>query len=231
MSDRGFIKLDRAILDDPLMVDPVRFRAWIWLVFEAGWKPRRVTVATGRSKVAIELDRGQLSYSLTYLAAAWNIGVQQVRTTLQQFEDAGLIRIRTGKIDDTQSNTQSTRKPGTQTNTRTGQLPMLITVCNYSDFQFALDDTGLAANTQTNKHANSETNNKHKNKELEERTRAPAASTEAGTGQQMRLPSGIGSTRRRRRPKPQRRLSLRSSSQGRSTSKAFLPSHADTPLQ
>ena len=66
MSDRGFIKLDRAILDDPLMVDPVCFRAWVWLLFEAAWKPRRITVTTGRSKVAIELDRGQLSYSLAY---------------------------------------------------------------------------------------------------------------------------------------------------------------------
>jgi hypothetical protein len=230
MSDRGFIKIDRALLDDPLMVDPVCFRAWIWLLAEAAWKSRRITVTTGRSKVAIELDRGQLSYSLTFVATAWNIGVQRVRTILQQFEAAGLIRIKTGKIGETQSNTQSTHKPGTQTNTRTGQLPMLITICNYSYIQFGQGGDETPANTQTNTHANSEINNKHKNEELEERIRAPAGSV----GAVPSWPADAFSQwyalyPKRKQRKAERGHSPRFSSQGRSTSKAFLLSHADMP--
>jgi hypothetical protein len=130
----GFIKIGRDIFEEPLLVDPVCFRAWVWLLAEAAWKPRRITVMTGRSKVAIELERGQLSYSLSYMATAWNVGIQRVRTILRLFEASDTILIKTGRLVDTQPNTQSTRKPGTQTNTRTGQLPMLVTICNHRIF-------------------------------------------------------------------------------------------------
>jgi hypothetical protein len=178
MSDRGFITIRRAILDDPVLIDPVCFRAWIWLLAEAAWKPRRVTVTTGRSKVAIELERGQLSYSLKYLAKAWDIGVQRVRTILRKFEEAGMIHIRTGNQADTHSNTQSTRKSGTLSNTRTGQLPMLITIRDYNHIQWIQDNDSALGNTQTNIHGNDETNDKHKNKQLEDSISGPSGPAE-----------------------------------------------------
>jgi hypothetical protein len=121
MSDRGRFVVDRDVFDEPLLRDAECFRAWLWLLSEAAWKPRRQLVSNGRTTAIIELQRGQLTHSLTYMARAWNVSVKRVRTILGRFETGSLI--------------------GTQT----GTLQTVITICNYD----ASQDIGGAEGTQT----------------------------------------------------------------------------------
>jgi hypothetical protein len=125
MSDRGRFLVDRDVFDEPLLRDAECFRAWMWLVAEAAWKPRRQPVSNGRATAIIELQRGQLTHSLTYMARAWNVSVKRVRTILSRFETGSLI--------------------GTQT----GTLQTVITVCNYDVSQDTFGAEGTQTGSQT----------------------------------------------------------------------------------
>ena len=73
-NDRGVFCISRRLFDsgDPFFGgEPfTRREAWQWLIAEAAWKPRRVRVSTGRGDTFIELDRGQLSHSRSYMQKA-----------------------------------------------------------------------------------------------------------------------------------------------------------------
>jgi hypothetical protein len=140
MSDRGFIMLPRSLLDEPMLQDPVYFRAYVWLLQEAAWKPRNQEVPNGRSTAVVRLDRGQLTHSLTYMAQAWNVTVKRVRTILDRLETASWIAIQRG--------TQSL-KNGSQKGTQTGTLQTVITICNYDASQKYNEDKGTQTGTQT----------------------------------------------------------------------------------
>ena len=125
MSERGCFVIDRDVFEEPLLQDPIHFRAYIWLLAEAAWAPRRILVSNGRAEVVLELERGQLSHSLRYMAKAWNVTVKRVRTILHRFEIGSLIGI------------------------QTGTLQTIITVCNYHTFQSLGGATGTQSGTQT----------------------------------------------------------------------------------
>jgi hypothetical protein len=125
VSDRGHIIVDRDIFDEALLRDPVYFRAWLWLVAEAAWKPREQEVVNGRAKAIIHLERGQLTHSLSYMAKAWNVTIKQVRTVLRRF------------------------KRGSWIVTQKGTLQTVITICNYDASQRYGDETGTQRGTQT----------------------------------------------------------------------------------
>jgi hypothetical protein len=78
MTDAGYIIIQRCLLKDPLFRDDAYFRAWLWLVSEAAWKSHRVAVTNGRTTEIIELDRGQLSHSRSYMARTWGVPLQHL---------------------------------------------------------------------------------------------------------------------------------------------------------
>jgi hypothetical protein len=82
-------------------------------------------VSNGRTTAVIELQRGQLTHSLTYMARAWNVTVKRVRTILHRFENGSLI------------------------DTQTGTLQTVITICNYDASQSLGGATGTQSGTQT----------------------------------------------------------------------------------
>jgi hypothetical protein len=125
MSERGCFVIDRNVFEEPLLQDPVHFRAYVWLLAEAAWEPRRILVSNGRTQAVLKLERGQLSHSLSYMAKAWNVTIKQVRTILRRFEIGSLI--------------------GTQT----GTLQTVITICNYDASQNLSATTGTQSGTQT----------------------------------------------------------------------------------
>lgn len=59
MSELGVFAVDRGVFDHPILSEPNRAysrrEAWLWLLAEAAWKPRKV----GRIGATIELERGQ----------------------------------------------------------------------------------------------------------------------------------------------------------------------------
>jgi hypothetical protein len=98
MIDSGFIKTPRCLFKDPLLHDGDYFRAWLWLVKEAAWKSRRVTVNNGRTSEIVELDRGQLSHSRRYMATAWVWSEKRVRTFLNRLQKVGMIDLQAGQL-------------------------------------------------------------------------------------------------------------------------------------
>jgi hypothetical protein len=124
MSERGSFVVARAVFDDPLLRDPVCFYAYMWMVAEAAWKPRRQEVSNGRAVAVVDLDRGQLTHSLRYMATAWKVTVKRVRTILHRFETGSLIT------------------------TQTGTLQTIVTICNYSASQALGAAEGAQSGTQ-----------------------------------------------------------------------------------
>lgn len=115
MSARGFIAVSCGILEHPVVGAEKPYRqieAWIWLLLEAAYKVRRVRVSNGRAVNIIELNRGQLSHSQSFLAKAWGWSEKRVRTFLGRLEKEGQIALQTD---------------GLQT---------VITICNYGEYQF-----------------------------------------------------------------------------------------------
>src|SRR5262249_54287555 len=99
MSERGFIAIARGALDHPVVGarKPFsKFEAWLWLLFEAAWKPRRVRVTSGRAEQYLTLERGQLSYSRSYMVTAWGWKEKGVRGFLFRLERDRQITRQTG---------------------------------------------------------------------------------------------------------------------------------------
>jgi hypothetical protein len=114
MTGRGFIAVARGILDHPVVgagKSYSDFEAWIWLLTEAVWKPRRIRVTNGRAVGTVELKRGQLSHSRSYMAKAWGWSEKRVRTFLYRLEtDRQIVR-------------------------QTDHLQTVISICNYDLYQ------------------------------------------------------------------------------------------------
>lgn len=128
MSVRGFIALARGVLDHPVVgaTKPFSyFEAWLWLLFEAAWKSRRVRVTNGRAANYIVLERGQLSHSRSYISAAWGWTEKRVRTFLLRLERDRQIAL------------------------QTDHLQTVITICNYELYQNPLASKALQTGRQT----------------------------------------------------------------------------------
>ncbi len=118
MTDGGFIMVPRCIFEDPLLQNDAHFHAWLRLVSEAAWKPRRITVTNGRTSEIVELGRGQLSHSRRYLAKSWGWTEKRVRTFLSRLKKIGLIDLQAGR------------------------LQTVITISNYDLYQSTRNDEG-----------------------------------------------------------------------------------------
>ena len=105
----GWYRMHRGWMDhDVFGRDPLdRRSAFMWLIENAAFAPAK----TRGPKGSIVLQRGQLSYSLRYLAAAWRWPEPKVRRFLRATQDAKIIDAATDA----------------------GQ--MVITVCNYDKYQ------------------------------------------------------------------------------------------------
>jgi hypothetical protein len=124
-NDRGFIVLHRKIFENLIVGSrPDYFRAWVWLVSEAKYKPVRYRIP-GKAAV-IELQRGQLSHARSFISKALGMREQRVRTFLKQLKIDGMITI---KIN---------------------QGQMVITICNYDLYQDIPGDTNQQTNRQIN---------------------------------------------------------------------------------
>jgi len=126
MGGRGYIIIARKIFDHPLLKDPMYFRGWLWLISEAAWAPYRKIAKSGRTKVLVNLLRGELAHGREFIARALNWTPQRVRTFLNHLENDGMISRRT--VD--------------------GQI--IISICNYDAYQVASKYDNRQTNQQTN---------------------------------------------------------------------------------
>lgn len=105
--------------------------AFIWLISEAAWKPRRHR-AGGH---VVDLERGQLCHSVRFMAAAWKWTPARVFRFLSKMREEGMIEKR---------NSSET-------------APTVITLCNYDRYQGERNSGAAKPKQQRN---SSETNYK-----------------------------------------------------------------------
>lgn len=137
MSERGFIAIDRGVFDHPAFApEPFSEReAWMWLIAEAAWKPRRARVG----RASFEVARGQVIHSTRFMATRWKWSEARVRRFLARLKNDALI--------DALATHQAT----------------LITICKYDEYQKArradinesdAQDDALATQTITREQEN-----------------------------------------------------------------------------
>jgi hypothetical protein len=108
----GFYLMNRGWLDHPVLAGEFdRRSAWSWLIENAAWKPRSVSV---KGKI-IALERGQLVASVRYLSVAWGWRRDKTHRFVGSLRTATMIR----------------------TENRTGET--VITICNYDVYQYDVE--------------------------------------------------------------------------------------------
>lgn len=105
----GYYRMHRGWQDHPVFGSDAFSRrdAWEWLISHAAWKETRVGVGSK----TVTLKRGQLSYSIRFLASTWRWDEKRVRRCLDKFQNADMIAAATAA----------------------GQT--VITICNYEQYQ------------------------------------------------------------------------------------------------
>jgi hypothetical protein len=104
--------MQRGWMDHPALFykEPFTHReAWCWLIEKALWKELPVKV----NGPVLLLKRGQLSYSIRYMAKGWEWTNSKVERFLSRLKSEAMI----------------------ETSAETGQL--VITICNYNKFQLS----------------------------------------------------------------------------------------------
>jgi hypothetical protein len=98
----GYINVARSIFDHPMFDDGKPYsprEAWLWLISNAAWRPMQIRVRNGRTAEILNLERGQLSYSRSFLRKAWNWpSEKRVRTFLSRLEREHMIDLQTGQL-------------------------------------------------------------------------------------------------------------------------------------
>ena len=134
----GAFSVNREIFDHYLFdADEFSKRdAWLWMVSSAVYKPKKVKNPKG----VVELQRGQFCYSIRYMAERFSWSKSRVQRFIDLLQSEGMI----------------------ETDSGTGQ--MVVTVCNYSNYQQEIKpkdtDSGTAAGQQR------DSSGTNKNKEI-----------------------------------------------------------------
>lgn len=135
--------MERGWMDHPAFRgEPyTRAQAWCWLIENAAWKPHRVLVG---GKI-ITLNRGQLSYSIRYLATAWDWRRSRVDRFIKNLVAETMVDTRCSK-----------------TGTASGTAQNVITICNYDKYQYREEPSGTANGTMLGQQRDSSGTNKNK---------------------------------------------------------------------
>tara|TARA_R110000772_G_scaffold25515_2_gene66465 strand:+ start:1321 stop:2187 length:867 start_codon:yes stop_codon:yes gene_type:complete len=122
----GFIKLHRKIRKHPLFKkNKPAMLFFIQLLMDAAW---RDTVQDWRGN-PIDVSRGDLMMSVREMAETYDLSAQNVRTLLNTLKSHKIVK----------------------SNTLANKAPLLITICNYSEYQSDQQSANEAANKELTK--------------------------------------------------------------------------------
>ena len=131
MKPVGYFNTPRSLFNHPMFEEePMTQReALMWLIASAAYETTRVRVNNGRSLEIITLQRGQLSFSRSFLMSNWKwTSEKKVRTFLERLQREGFIHMQGGHQTDGQRN----------------KFPPIITICNYNVYPFVRPVEGVA---------------------------------------------------------------------------------------
>lgn len=137
----GTFSVSRSIWKHEAFADePMTEReAWLWMIGEAAWKPRVKRLG----KYTADLERGQLIVSVRFLADAWGWSKSRVSRFILRLKNRDMLRSETG----------------------TGIL--IITICNYDEYQpYAVGNGTVAGQLAGQKRDSSGTNEKKEKKDI-----------------------------------------------------------------
>lgn len=143
----NYVAISRDIWNDPDFPDePMSQReAFMWLVAEAAWKPRKVR----RANAVISLQRGELAHSIRFMAEAWGWHRARVERFLKVLKNRDSI----------------------ETRTETGVT--VITICKYDKFQGPAQTAETPVDREPRQHRDStETNENQYNQDNQVKARA-----------------------------------------------------------
>ena len=164
---RGFIKLDRGLMDHWLWEDKPfdRARAWVDLLMLAN---HASTKAPYKGEI-VTFERGTVNRSITWLAERWGWSRKRVRSFLKLLEQDGMVTVK-----------------GTSKGTT-------ITLCNYNVYQTqrASQGTNKGTNEGTSQGTNQGTTYKNdKNDKNEKNITPPLPPSRGGRKKMRRLDDG-----------------------------------------
>lgn len=110
--ERGWMEHKKLYTDEPYS----RREAWVWMIEHALFAAAEVDIHDKKYK----LDRGQLSYSLSYMSKKWKWHVSKVRRFLNDLKNEQMIVIFADIATDIGRDTPQN----------------LISICNYDKYQF-----------------------------------------------------------------------------------------------
>ncbi len=116
-----------------------RAEAWLDLIMECKYKDGSVMNGGKR----MELKPGQLTGARSWLAHRWNWTPKTVRGFLSKLEEDGMIERTAPGITETSLSTDRVLN-GTQKGQQRGTEAQIITICNYSQYQFLAETSGPA---------------------------------------------------------------------------------------
>ena len=137
----GYVAISRDLWRDPDFDDGQPFtkrEAWIWMIAEAEWRPRKVR----RGDSVIDLGRGQFAHSLRFVAEAWGWHRNKVGRFYQMLENRDIIR------------------------TDTGTGVTLVTLCQYDSFQAKPNGGGTDAGQPAGQERDSSGTNKNQDNQF-----------------------------------------------------------------
>jgi hypothetical protein len=153
---RGYILISRGILDHPRFKPTgpyTRAEAWLWLIEAAAFKDRSVPVLAGRQRKMVLIARGELTYSVRFLANAWRWSPGRVQRFLDELQTDRSI----------------------DTRTDTGQT--VISLCNYDAYQAPFHQVDTQTDTLSDTQS---ATNKKERKRTKNNTCARAAAVDEG---------------------------------------------------
>ncbi len=140
MVERGYYQMHRGWQDHPVFGrEPYSERdAWEWLIANASHTDTVVRVAG----VPVTVERGQLCYSVRFLAERWRWSKSKVHRFLGRMAKWDMIR----------------------TCAKSGTANTVVTVCNYELYQAPQTQSGTAAGQQRDSSGTNKKNDKKDNK-------------------------------------------------------------------
>lgn len=83
----GWIKLHRQIINNPIFSDPIRFRAWVYLLCKVNHKRERCLIQGNY----VWVEKGQTITSIRQLSVIWQCNTRTVKRILDQFQNEEMI--------------------------------------------------------------------------------------------------------------------------------------------
>ena len=168
----GYYTMHRGWQDHPLFEgDEYSQRdAWEWLIANACYSEREANIS-GRM---IVLSRGELSYSVRFLAQKWRWKRSRVSRFLDRFKQEKMIKMRERSVNEMCSKIGTENESNYGTGKSTAQ--QIITICNYSKYQKTKDDydsddgTGKESDSGTKVGQQRDRSGTKKNKDNKENT-------------------------------------------------------------